>query len=165
VSQAILLSWPGRHMGPPHLNYPPQPVEIEAVSYPGVPDLYSSLEPTYSIGSRGKPHTPLSNSMGLNKSGPMSLGFGPRNSPQDPIANWYTENDGSWFPKGDIPEVSHNERIQTKGYIPHRGPRYNGWTIGIHQRSGYPSDDGSVHLGIPPSASGYGIGTSLECWR
>jgi hypothetical protein len=151
-------------MGPPHLNYPPlpQPVEIEPGSYPRAPGSYSSWEPTpYSVGSLGEPSPPVSNPIGHNKSGPVSLDFGPRNSPQDPITNWYTDNDGPWIPKGAVPEFSHDERIHTRGHTSYRNSGY-GSPPGIRHRPGNPSENGSVPFGISPSDSGYGTGVSLE---
>jgi hypothetical protein len=159
VNQAIPFDWSRRHGG---VSYPPQPVEIDPVSYPRAPGSYPPWEATtYSIGSLGEPNPPPFNSIGHNKSGPVSLDFGARNSPQDPIVNWYNGNDGPWIPKGAVPLVSHDERIHTRGYAPYRNPGY-GSPPGIRHRPGNPSDNGTVPFGISPSDSGYGTGISLE---
>lgn len=162
MNQVIPLGWPGRQMGPPQLNCPPQPVEIDPVSYPRPSGSYALWESTsYSTGPLGEPNPPVSNSIAHNKSGPGSLDFGTRNSPQDPITNWYTGNDGPWIPKGAVPEVSQDERINSRGYALYRNPGY-GSPPGIRHRPGNPSDNGSVPFGISPSDSGYGTGISLE---
>jgi hypothetical protein len=149
-------------MGTAQLNYPPQPVEIEPGSYPRAPGSYTSWEaPIYSIGSNGEPNPLLSSSIGHNKSGPMPPDFGARNSPQDPLANWYTGMDGPWIPKSAIPVASPEERIHARGYHQYRNPRYSS-PPGIRQRPGNPSENGSVPFGISPSDSGYGTGISLE---
>lgn len=161
MSQGTPYGWPLRHMGRPPLNYPPQPVEIDPVSYPRAPGTFPPWEPTtYSIGSVGEP-SPLSSSIGHNRTAPMSLDLGARTSPQDPLANWLGGNDAPWLPKGVVPEVSSDDRLHTRGYPPHRLPGY-GLQLGARPRPGNPSDSGSGQFGVPPSDSGYGTGLSLE---
>ncbi len=151
-------------MGPPQLNHPPQPVEIDPVSYPRVPGSYTPWEgAASSVGYVGESSTALSNSLGHNKSGPVSLDSGARNSPQDPLTSWYTGNDGPWIPKGAFPEVPQDERMHPRGYAhaPYRNPGYCS-SPEIRQGPGNLSENGSVHFGISPSDSGYGTGVSME---
>jgi hypothetical protein len=101
-NQTIPDAWTTRQ-----LSYYPQPVEINPTSYSRAPSSYTSWEaPTYSIGSNGEPNPLLSSSIGHNKSGPLPPDFGARNSPQDPLANWYTGMDGPWIPISTIPVTS-----------------------------------------------------------
>jgi hypothetical protein len=138
------------------MNKPPQPVEIEPGSYPRISGSYVPWESTaYSY--VGETNPSLSNSLGHNKSGPVSLDFGARNSPPDPLTAWYTGNDGPWIAKGSVPEVSHDERIHPRGYTQYRTPGY-GSPPGTRYRPGNPSDNESIHFGISPSDSGYGTG-------
>jgi hypothetical protein len=141
---------------------PPQPVEIEPGSYPRISGSYTHWESTaYSVGYAGETNPSLPNSIGHNKSSPVSLDFGSRNSPPDPLTAWYTGNDGPWIAKGAVPEVPQDERIHPRGYNPYRNPGYSS-PPDIRHRPGNPSDNESLHFGISPSDSGYGTGISLE---
>lgn len=149
-------------MGPPQLNYPPQPVEIDPVSYPRTSVSFTHWEPIpYSIGSIGEPSPSPSSSIGHNRAAPISLDLGTRNNPQDPLTIWYTGNDGPWIPKGAVPEVAPDDRLLKRGHSLHRISGY-GSQSGLRHRPGNPSDNGSVHFGVSPSDSGYGTGLSLE---
>ncbi len=144
-------------------NYLPQPVEIDPLSNTRVSGPYPPWEPsTYPSGSFGDPVSAFYSSVPINKTGQMSLDAGRRSCSQDALANWYSDNDGPWIPKGAVPEVAPDDRLPPRGYsLARRGSGY-GSPSRIHPRIGNPSDSGSGQFGVPPSDSGYGTGISLD---
>jgi hypothetical protein len=74
---------------------------------------------------------------------------------QDPLAIWYSENDGPWVPKvipAAIPEDgSHLKKRGNRSIV----------SYGSNYRQPNPSEAGSVPYGIPTSDSGYGTRRSI----
>jgi hypothetical protein len=152
-----------RQMGPPPLSHP-QPVEIDPGSYNRLSGPYPPWPESGSyLGSIGDPNAIFTNSMSLDKTANMPPDYGPRNGPRDLMNEWLNSGkNGPWIPRGAVPEVPLDERPQARGHPhPWRGSG-GGHQSGIQNRSGHPSDTGSVHFGILPSDSGYGSALGLE---
>lgn len=147
-----------REMGPPPspLDWPPQPVEIDLNS--------SRILPT--------PSAPVSVSQSWDSALLQPHGFGDisygssntaryqqtpvdpqsRASPQDPLVQWYTGNDGPWVPKV-IPDIvaddmSQSRQTGNRSLMPYTG-----------QYKPPPPTSSGFQYGASPSDSGYGTGT------
>ncbi|TVY83104.1 hypothetical protein LSUE1_G002827 [Lachnellula suecica] len=147
-----------REMGPPPLEFPPQPVEIDVDlnSHRTLPSPSTSgstawdpiLQPHgFGDGPYGSSNMARIQQLPLDN---QARGV----TAQDPLYQWYTGNDGPWTPKV-IPEVS-EEKIQ----IRHIGNR-NPVSYGSHYRHPNHSETGSVHFSVAPSDSGYGTRQSV----
>lgn len=138
-------------MGPPYLSQPPQPIEIDLNSSRTLPSPSASssnawdqaMFPSHGIGEA----SPIA-STNFQKN--LQMEVQGRAVNQDPLVNWYTDNDGPWIPK-NISDVvadarSSRARVSSRMPIPY----------GNHYRQPLPSDAGSYPYGPPPSDSGYG---------
>ncbi|KAL3424271.1 C2H2 type zinc finger domain protein [Phlyctema vagabunda] len=142
-------------MGPPALDMPPQPIEIDLNSRllpnPSVlPSWEPGLLPSSGLGDMHSPYG--SSSMGRPQQYPAeSRG---RGGGQDPILSWYTGNDGPWIPKGisAVTDERHPNRHQTDRVTVPFGGQY---------RESISSENGTLQYGVPPSDSGYGTRRSV----
>ncbi|TEY34084.1 hypothetical protein BOTCAL_0651g00020 [Botryotinia calthae] len=138
-------------MGPPSLDFPPQPIEIDLSNSRTLPSpsLSSSvaLEPTLFPSPHGfpdlnSPYGPISRMQQL----PMDRATG-----QAPLLQWYTDNDGPWYPKTisyPIPEERTNSKVRSNNRAP--------VAFGGPYRQQDPVENGPFHFGGPPqSDSGY----------
>jgi len=148
-----------REMGPPSLDWPPRPVEIDLNSMNSSRTLPS---PSASVSAPNAWDTALLQPHGF---GEMSYGSSNaarlqsnpleqnRGSPQDPLAQWYIGNDGPWVPKA-ISEIVTEDRPQSR-QNGSRGPLSYG-----QYKQPNPSEGGSFQYG-PHSDSGYGTRRSV----
>lgn len=131
----------------------PQPVEIDPLSNTRVPGPYPPWESSiFPSGSHGDP-VPIRS----------SLEAGRRNGSQDSLANWYSDNNGPWIPKGAVPEVASDDRFPPGRYslATPLHPRY-GSPPRIYPKIGNLLDNGSGQYVVPLSDSGYCTGISLD---
>lgn len=150
-----------KEMGPPPLGLPPaQPVE------PGIDIDLSSRRTLPSPSTSGsnawdpvfQPHgigeSTYGSSSTVRTHHQHSIDNYARSSTQNPLGQWYQENDGPWVPK-DLTGVS-EEKLQTREI----GNRH-AMSFGTQYRQLNPSETGSVHFGVPHSDSGYGTRRSV----
>ena len=143
---------------PPPLEFLPQPVEIDLSNSRTLPSPSSSsssiwdstLFQTHGFGD--VPHG--SSNMAKMQQIPMEGQIS--GVQQNPLAQWYTGNDGPWVPKV-IPDAIPEERY-ARGQIGNR----NSMPFGVQYRQTNPSDAGSFQYGPSPSDSGYGTRRSIE---
>ncbi|KAF5877081.1 putative c2h2 type zinc finger domain protein [Botrytis fragariae] len=139
-------------MGPPSLDFPPQPIEIDLSNSRTLPSPSPSSsvawEPTLFPSPHGfpdlnSPYGPISRMQQL----PMDRATG-----QAPLLQWYADNDGPWYPKTISDPIS-EERANVKVRSNNRAPV----AFGGPYRQQDPLENGSFHFGGPPqSDSGYG---------
>ncbi|KAK6599560.1 Zinc finger protein GLI1 [Botrytis cinerea] len=138
-------------MGPPSLDFPPQPIEIDLSNSRTLPSpsLSSSVawEPTLFPSPHGfpdlnSPYGPISRMQQL----PMDRATG-----QAPLLQWYADNDGPWYPKtisDPVPEERTNSKVRSNNRAP--------VAFGGPYRQQDPVENGPFHFGGPPqSDSGY----------
>jgi hypothetical protein len=149
-----------RGMGPPPMDLLPQPVEIDV-------DLSISRtlpSPATSISNAwdaNYPHAgfgegPYGSSNMARLSQQVSSDNPTRGPTQNPLAIWYSDNDGPWVPKvipAGTPEEGNDSR---KG-----GHNRSLVSYGSNYRQPNPSDAGSLPFGVPNSDSGYGTRRSI----
>ncbi|KAF7933756.1 uncharacterized protein EAE98_003465 [Botrytis deweyae] len=138
-------------MGPPSLDFPPQPIEIDLSNSRTLPSPSPSSsvawEPTLFPSPHGfpdlnSPYGPISRMQQL----PMDRATG-----QAPLLQWYADNDGPWYPKTISDPIS-EERTNIKVRSSNRAPV----AFGGPYRQQDPLENGSFHFGGPPqSDSGY----------
>lgn len=142
-------------MGPPSLEFPPRPIEIDWSYSRILPSPSSSssaweptLFPSHIFSELNSPCGPISR---------ISQFPVDRTTGQAPLQQWYTDNDGPWYPKTISDPVS-EERTNIRVRSSNRAPV----TIGVPYRQQDPLDNGSLHFGAPPqSDSGYGTRRSV----
>ncbi|QSZ36502.1 hypothetical protein DSL72_006382 [Monilinia vaccinii-corymbosi] len=143
-------------MGPPSLDFPPQPIEIDLSNSRTLP----SPSPSSSVAWEPNLFSPHASSDINSPYGPVSriqqLPMD-RTTGQAPLLQWYADNDGPWYPKTISDPIS-EERTYIKVRSSHRAPVAFG---GPYRQQG-PLENGSFHLGAPPqSDSGYGTRRSV----
>lgn len=151
---------PGRDMGPPPLDWPPQPVEIEVNNSRTLPSPSASVSAsnTWDSASMLQPHPfgELSyGSSNVSRLQQLPMESQARASAQDPLVQWYTGNDGPWVPKV-IPEIVLEDRSQSRQASNRGLVTY----IGQYKQPN-PSEVGSFQYGAPHSDSGYGTRRSV----
>ncbi|KAI9649449.1 hypothetical protein NHQ30_002025 [Ciborinia camelliae] len=143
-------------MGPPSLDFPPQPIEIDLSNSRTLPSPSPSasvgwepnLFPSHGFSDLNSPYGPISRIQQL----PMD-----RSTGQAPLLQWYADNDGPWYPKTISDPIS-EERTNIKVRSSNRAPV----TFGGPYRPQDPLENGSFHFGAPPqSDSGYGTRRSV----
>ncbi|KAG9232581.1 hypothetical protein BJ875DRAFT_380381 [Amylocarpus encephaloides] len=146
-----------RDMGPPlPVDFPPQPVEIDLNCSRTLPSPSTS---GLNIWEPNLPHSGFvdgvygSSSVTRMQQSPSDNQV--RGPNQDPIAQWYSGNDGPWVPKV-IPDAAVDERNQSR-----RSGNRSIVSYGTQYRQTNPSDAGSAQFAIPPSDSGYGTRRSI----
>ena len=151
-----------REMGPPSMEFPPQPIEIDLnnslLSHSRtLPNPSSSSSASWeSALFPPHPFADIPSTYGsLNKMPQIPMDSQIRTTAQAPLLQWYQDNDGPWYPKAisEIPE----ERMHTRGQTGHRPSA----PFGGQYRHQKPSDNGSFQFGVPPSDSGYGTMRSV----
>ncbi|CAG8977457.1 hypothetical protein HYALB_00007790 [Hymenoscyphus albidus] len=149
-----------REMGPPSLDFPPQPVEIDVdlsshssrtLPSPSQPGS-NAWDPIFSHPSFGDASYGASNIGRMQQIPSDTQSRGPA---QDPLVQWYTGNDGPWVPKV-IPDVAIEERLH-----PRQSGNRSHVSYGTQYRQPNPSDAGSVQFGVSNSDSGYGTRRSI----
>ncbi|CAG8949971.1 hypothetical protein HYFRA_00004303 [Hymenoscyphus fraxineus] len=149
-----------REMGPPPLDFPPQPVEIDvdlsshsSRTLPSPSQSGSNAwDPIFSHPSFGDASYGASNIGRMQQIPSDTQSRGPA---QDPLVQWYTGNDGPWVPKV-IPDVAIEERLH-----PRQSGNRSHVSYGTQYRQPNPSDAGSVQFGVSNSDSGYGTRRSI----
>ncbi|PQE33012.1 C2H2 type zinc finger domain protein [Rutstroemia sp. NJR-2017a WRK4] len=138
-----------REMGPPSLDFPPQPIEIDLNNSRTLPNPSSSSA------------IPWESTTVLPSTFPdMNSTYGPmsriqqlpvdRITPQAPLLQWYADNDGPWYPKG-ISEGITDERTSARARSGNRAP------VAFGQYRQDPLENATFQFGAPPqSDSGYG---------
>ncbi|KAA8569156.1 hypothetical protein EYC84_000825 [Monilinia fructicola] len=143
-------------MGPPSLDFPPQPIEIDLSNSRTLPSPSSSssgaweptLFPSHGFSDMMSPYGPISRIQQL----PMD-----RTTGQAPLLQWYADNDGPWYPKTISDPIS-EERTNIKVRSSNRAPV----AFGGPYRQQDSLENGSFHFGAPPqSDSGYGTRRSV----
>ncbi|KAM3075183.1 hypothetical protein ACMFMF_005862 [Clarireedia jacksonii] len=137
-----------REMAPPSLDFPPQPIEIDLNNSRTLPNPSSSSAVAWE--STVFPSTfPDMNSA----YGPMArIQQLPvdRITPQAPLVQWYTDDNGPWCPKG-ISEGITDERASARVRSGNRAP------VAFGQYRQDPLENAAFQFGAPPqSDSGYG---------
>lgn len=144
-----------REMGPPSLDFPPRPMEIDlnvrtvnaSRILPNPSGPVASAWDQSIFQSQGSGELSYSSS---NASKIGSMDNNTRGSPQGPLLNWL--DDGPWVPLPNaVPNISSGDRMQTK----YTGNRKQ-ISYGYQYRQPNPSDVGSYQYGAPHSDSGYG---------
>lgn len=136
-------------MGPPPLELPPQVLEIDPSSSTTLPSPHISTawnSPAFPLHAFGD----VSTYGPANTARQAPLENYTRGTAQNPLCNWYNENDGPWIPKStisELPEGKNPRPLQGSGLQFQNGHPY-------HQRIS--SDGGAYPFGVPPSDSGYG---------
>ncbi|KAF7954293.1 hypothetical protein EAE96_005422 [Botrytis aclada] len=137
-------------MGPPLLDFPPQPIEIDLSNSRTLPSPSPSSSATFEpifpsphgFPDLNSPYGPISRMQQL----PMDRATG-----QAPLLQWYADNDGPWYPKTISDPIS-EERTNIKVRSNNRAPV----AFGGPYRQQDPLENGSFHFGGPPqSDSGY----------
>ncbi|RDL37639.1 uncharacterized protein BP5553_05072 [Venustampulla echinocandica] len=146
-----------REMGPPPLDFPPQPVEIDLNSFTRTLPSPSTAgsnhwDPMFQPHAFGEASYVSPNMARVPQLQIDGQGRGPK---QDPLVQWYASNDGPWVPKV-IPDVAPAERIQAT-----QAGNRNLVSYGNQYRQPNPSEAGSVQFGVPNSDSGYGTRRSV----
>ncbi|KAF7870534.1 hypothetical protein EAF04_004278 [Stromatinia cepivora] len=143
-------------MGPPSLDFPPQPIEIDLSNSRTLPSPSPSSsvawEPTlfssHAFSDLNSPYGPISRIQQL----PVD-----RTTGQAPLLQWYADNDGPWYPKTISDPIS-DVRASIKVRSSNRAPA----AFGRPYRQQDPLENGSFHFGAPPhSDSGYGTRRSV----
>jgi hypothetical protein len=137
-----------REMGPPSLDFPPQPIEIDLNNSRTLPNPSSSSAMPWesnmlpsTFHDLNSPYGPMARIQQL----PVD-----RIAPQVPLVQWYIDNDGPWCPKG-ISEGIADERASAKVRSGNRAPAAFG------QFRQDPLENAAFQFGAPPqSDSGYG---------
>jgi hypothetical protein len=136
-------------MGPPSLDFPPRPIEIDLNNSRTLPNPSSSSA------------IPWESTAVLPATVPdMNSTYGPisriqqlpvdRITPQAPLLQWYADNDGPWYPKG-ISEGITDERTSARARSGNRAP------VAFGQYRQDPLENAAFQFGAPPqSDSGYG---------
>lgn len=142
-------------MGPPSLEFPPRPMEIDLNSSRTLPSPSTSTMAAWDttmLQSQGFGEV----SYGSSNVAKMAAIDSQVRGPQDPITQWYTGNDGPWVHHKAIPEVP-VDRLPPK----HMGS-HNPMAYGNQYRQPNPSEGGSIHYGVPHSDSGYSTQRSVR---
>ncbi|ESZ90573.1 hypothetical protein SBOR_9041 [Sclerotinia borealis F-4128] len=143
-------------MGPPSLDFPPQPIEIDLSNSRTLPSPSPSSSmaweppsfPSHGFSDLSSPYGPISRIQQL----PMD-----RTTGQAPLLQWYADNDGPWYPKTISDPIS-EERTSIKVRSSIRAPV----AFGGPYRQQEPLENGPFHFGAPPqSDSGYGTRRSV----
>ncbi|CAD6444423.1 5937cd55-9aab-4e35-9a5a-ab4f32212113 [Sclerotinia trifoliorum] len=141
-------------MGPPSLDLPPQPIEIDlslrTLPHPAFPSISwePTLPSTHGFSDLNSPYEPISRIQQL----PVD-----RTTGQAPLLQWYADNDGPWYPKTISDPVS-DERANIKVRSNNRAPV----AFAVPYREQDHLGNGSFHFGAPPhSDSGYGTRRSV----
>jgi hypothetical protein len=145
-----------KDMGPPSLDFPPRPMEIDLTLSRTLPSPSSSgVAPWESnfIQSQGLGDVSYAPSQ-APRMPPIASHM--RGSPQDALASWYNINDGPWVPQTAIPELVPGDRVPPKHINFHNLTSY-----GNQYRQPNPSEAGSFHYGVSHSDSGYGTRRSV----
>jgi hypothetical protein len=146
---------PSREMGPPPLDSPPQPVEIDLNSSRTLPSPSASAPNAWDLQSHGIGDITYGSST-VARMQQIPVEGQIRGPPQDPLGRWYLANDGPWMLTEVIPEAAPEERSQSR-HIGNRNPlSYRGQYQQQNQ-----SDAGSVQFGVHQSDSGYGTRRSV----
>jgi hypothetical protein len=145
-------------MGPPPLDWPPQPVEID-VNTRTLPSPSASVSaPNSWESSLLQPHGYGDTSYGPSNFARLQqipMDNQNRASVPDPLAQWYMGNDGPWIPKV-IPDAVPEDRSQSRQASNRSLLSYAG-----QYKAPNPSDGGSFQFGVPHSDSGYGTRRSV----
>lgn len=145
----------GSRMAPPQSDLPPQPVEIDLNNLRALPSPYFPLgwDPSlFQPGNLGELPSPYVSAV-TKKSHPLE-GEGRPN--QDPIASWYTENDGPWIPKDSLSTAAIDDRAGNRPITERASVSF-----GAQYRPTNLSDNEAIQYGVPPSDSGYGTRRSV----
>jgi hypothetical protein len=142
-----------REMGPP-LEFPPRPMEIDLNISRTLPSPSTTAVSTWD--SNGFQPQGFGDVSYPSSNGAKMAPLDNRASPQDPIMQWYTGNDGPWIPHKVIPEIVPGDRFPLK----HAGG-HNPVSYGNQYRQPNPSEAGSFQYGVPHSDSGYGTRRSV----
>ncbi|KAB8294845.1 hypothetical protein EYC80_006806 [Monilinia laxa] len=143
-------------MGPPSLDFPPQPIEIDLSNSRTLPSPSPSssvawettLFSSHGFSDTNSSCAPISRIQQL----PMD-----RTTGQAPLLQWYADNDGPWYPKTISDPIS-EERTNIKVRSSNRAPVAFGGPYRQHDSL----ENGSFHFGAPPqSDSGYGTRRSI----
>ncbi|RDW92260.1 hypothetical protein BP5796_01654 [Coleophoma crateriformis] len=142
-------------MAPPHSDLPPQPVEIDlnnprTLPSPSLPHNWDpALFQPSNLGDLPSPYVSA-----VVKEPHHHEGQG--RPTQDPIASWYTENDGPWIPKGSLSTLATDDRLELRPTTGRASVPFGG-----QYRPTNPLENGTLQYGVPPSDSGYGTRRSV----
>ncbi|KAG4428199.1 hypothetical protein IFR05_016320 [Cadophora sp. M221] len=146
-----------RDMGPPPSDYPPQPVEIDLNLSRTLPNpsvtASGSMQWESTFPSQGFGDIPYGGSsmprMSTTQNGQS------RGPSENPLVNWYADNDGPWAP---FPKVG-TESVVDDRLLPKQTSNRNMSYPGQYRQQN-PSDT-NFHFGVAPSDSGYGTRRSV----
>jgi hypothetical protein len=150
-----------REMGPPPLDWPPQPVEIDLNSSRTLPSPSASVSAPNAWDSALLQHHGFGElsygSANVTRLQQLPMdGQNRASTQQDPLAQWYMGNDGPWIPPKVIPEIAPEDRSQSRQVGNRSLLSYAG-----QYKAPNPSDAGSFQYGVPHSDSGYGTRRSV----
>jgi hypothetical protein len=144
-----------REMGPPPLDWPPQPVEMDPLSNSRtLPSPQASMSASNAWDALLQPHPFGDLSYGSSShTRPQQVPMDGPNSASSlatlPLTQWYINNDGPWFPKAGISGVpedrSQSRHVDNRGHLSCPG----------QYKPTNPADPASFQYG-PHSDSGYG---------
>lgn len=133
---------------------PPQPVEIDLSSARTLPNPSAANIWDYAFQSSCSVATSGSRDISayLSPHPQRQPQIESQGSIQDPLVNWYNNNDGPWTPIIKVGSNVESNNRQISQRTSNRAPN----TYGPFGRKHLPSDAGSYPLGLLPSDSGYG---------